>query len=62
MSREYGFVDYDGKRPDWGRHKIDFSVLPPSLTDLFRTRTALEVEWLTTVAARTRKFRAKIPS
>ena len=62
MSREYGFVDYDGKRPDWGRHKIDFSVLPPALTNLFRTRTALEVEWLTTVAARTRRFRAKIPS
>jgi NAD(P)-dependent dehydrogenase (short-subunit alcohol dehydrogenase family) len=62
MSREYGFVDYDGKRPDWGRHKIDFSVLPSSLTNLFRTRTALEVAWLTTVAARTRKFRAKIPS
>jgi len=62
MSREYGFVDYDGTRPDWGRHKIDFSVLPPSLTDLFRTRTALEVAWLTTVASRTREFRAKIPS
>jgi len=62
LSRVYGFVDYDGRRPDWGRHTIDFSVLPPSLTDLFRTRTRLEVEWLTTVTARTRKFRAKIPS
>jgi len=62
LSREYGFVDYDGRRPDWGRHKIDFSVLPRTLTDLFRTRTRLEVEWLSTVAARTRKFMTKIPS
>src|SRR4029077_2632765 len=25
LTREYGFTDYDGRRPDWGRHKIDFS-------------------------------------
>ncbi len=25
LAREYGFTDYDGRRPDWGRHKIDFS-------------------------------------
>ena len=30
--------------------------------DLFRTGADLEVKWLTTLAARTRKFRAKIPS
>jgi hypothetical protein len=54
--------DYDGRRPDWGRHKIDFSVLPPALIDLFRTGTNLEIKWLTTLAARTRKFRTKIPS
>src|SRR5207244_1358603 len=29
LAREYGFTDYDGRRPDWGRHTIDFSVLPP---------------------------------
>jgi NAD(P)-dependent dehydrogenase (short-subunit alcohol dehydrogenase family) len=62
LSREYRFTDYDGRRPDWGRHAIDFSGLPPDWVDLFRTGTALEIKWLTTLAARTRKFRAKIPS
>jgi NAD(P)-dependent dehydrogenase (short-subunit alcohol dehydrogenase family) len=62
LARDYGFADYDGRRPDWGRHKIDFSVLPPAWIDLFRTGADLQVKWLTTLAARTRKFRAKIPS
>ena len=62
LARDYGFTDYDGRRPDWGRHKIDFSVLPPTWIDLFRTGADLEVKWLTTLAARTKKFRAKIPS
>jgi NAD(P)-dependent dehydrogenase (short-subunit alcohol dehydrogenase family) len=62
LARAYGFTDYDGRRPDWGRHKIDFSVLPPDWTDLFRTSAALEVKWLTTLTARTKQFKAKIPS
>ena len=62
LGRDYGLSDYDGRRPDWGRHKIDFSVLPPAWIDLFRTAADLEIDWLTTLAARTRKFRAKIPS
>jgi NAD(P)-dependent dehydrogenase (short-subunit alcohol dehydrogenase family) len=62
LARAYGFTDYDGRRPDWGRHKIDFSVLPPEWIDLFRTGTDLEIRWLTTLAARARKFRAKVPS
>jgi NAD(P)-dependent dehydrogenase (short-subunit alcohol dehydrogenase family) len=61
LARDYGVSDYDGRRPDWGRHKIDFSVLPPAWTDLFRTSVSLELAWLTTVATRTRKFRAKLP-
>jgi hypothetical protein len=62
LARDYGFTDYDGRRPDWGRHNIDFSVLPPALIDLFRTATDLEIRWLTTLAARTKKFRTKLPS
>lgn len=61
LARDYGFTDYDGRRPDWGRHKIDFSVLPPAWIDLFRTGADLETRWLTTLAARARKFRAKVP-
>ena len=62
LAREYGFTDYDGRRPDWGRHTIDFSGLPPEWIDLFRTGTDLEIRWLTTLAARARKFRTKVPS
>jgi hypothetical protein len=62
LAREYGFTDYDGRRPDWGRHTIDFSVLRPEWIDLFRTGTDLEIQWLKTLAARARKFRAKVPS
>jgi len=62
LAREYRFTDYDGRRPDWGRHAIDFSVLPPEWIELFRTGTNLEIRWLTTLAARARKFRAKVPS
>jgi len=61
LGRDYGVVDYDGRRPDWSRHKIDFSVLPTTWTDIFRTGTDLEIKWLTTLAARTRRFKAKIP-
>jgi len=61
LSRDYKFTDYDGRRPDWGKLAIDFSVLPPSLMDLFRTGTRLQLEWLTTVEKRTREFLAKIP-
>jgi hypothetical protein len=62
LGREYGITDYDGRRPDWSRHKIDFSTLPPAWIDLFRTGSDLGIKWLTTLAARTRKFRAKIPA
>jgi NAD(P)-dependent dehydrogenase (short-subunit alcohol dehydrogenase family) len=62
LAREYGFTDYDGRRPDWGRHKIDFSVLPPAWVEWFRTGTDLEVRWLTALASRAKKFRAKVPS
>jgi NAD(P)-dependent dehydrogenase (short-subunit alcohol dehydrogenase family) len=60
LARDYGFTDYDGRRPDWGRHQIDFSTLPPEWLELFRTGTDLEIKWLTTLAARARKFRAKM--
>jgi NAD(P)-dependent dehydrogenase (short-subunit alcohol dehydrogenase family) len=62
LAREYGFTDYDGRRPDWGRHAIDFTTLPPEWVDLFRTATDLEIDWLTTLAARSKKFRTKIPA
>jgi NAD(P)-dependent dehydrogenase (short-subunit alcohol dehydrogenase family) len=61
LARDYALTDYDGRRPDWGRHKIDWSVLPPEWVDLFRTGAGLEHKWLTLLAARTRTFKRKIP-
>src|SRR5437762_4333819 len=61
LSRQYRFTDYDGRRPDWGRLAIDFSVLPPPLVDLFRTGIELQLRWLTTLTRRTRTFRGKLP-
>ena len=62
LGRHYQLTDYDGRRPDWGRHAIDFSVLPPEWIDLFRRGTDLEIRWLSTLAARSKKFKKKIPS
>src|SRR5262249_39810933 len=62
LARDYRIRDYDGRRPDWGRHTLDSSVLPPAWIDLFRTMAELESRWLSTLAARTRRFRMKIPS
>jgi len=61
LSREYQFTDYDGRRPDWGQHTIEWSVLPPPLIDVFRTGARLQLEWLETLTERTRKFLAAIP-
>jgi NAD(P)-dependent dehydrogenase (short-subunit alcohol dehydrogenase family) len=61
LGRHYKFTDYDGRRPDWGSLAIDFSVLPPSFVDMFRTGTKLQLEWLNAVGKRTRQFLAKIP-
>jgi len=60
LARDYGVSDYDGRRPDWGRHAIDFSTLPSEWIELFRRGADLEINWLTTLADRTRQFRAKI--
>jgi NAD(P)-dependent dehydrogenase (short-subunit alcohol dehydrogenase family) len=61
LARDYGFTDYDGRRPDWGRHAIDFSRLPPTFLDYFRTGTDLQIKWLTMLLERAKQFRAKIP-
>ena len=61
LGRDYKLSDYDGRRPDWGRHKIDFSTLPPEWVDLFRRGTDLEIKWLSTLAARTKGFKKKFP-
>jgi len=61
LGRDYRVKDIDGRRPDWGALKIDFSVLPPFLVELMRTGAQIDVEWLTALAKRTKQFLAKIP-
>ena len=60
VGREYGLTDYDGRRPDWGRHDIDFSVLPAKLLELFRTMTRLQLQFLETMVHRTSNFLQKM--
>jgi NAD(P)-dependent dehydrogenase (short-subunit alcohol dehydrogenase family) len=61
LARAYGFKDADGRRPDWGAVKIDFSVLPPSLVDLMRTGSQIQLEWLGALSKRTKQFLAQLP-
>jgi NAD(P)-dependent dehydrogenase (short-subunit alcohol dehydrogenase family) len=61
LARDYDFTDYDGRRPDWGEHAIDFSMFPPPFVDYLRTGADLQIKWLTTLLTRAKQFRAKIP-
>lgn len=56
LSRKYGFTDEDGRRPDWGALKIDYSQLPGSMIDMFRDGTELQLEWLNALLLRTKRF------
>jgi NAD(P)-dependent dehydrogenase (short-subunit alcohol dehydrogenase family) len=60
-AREYGFADYDGRRPDWGRLAVDFTTLPAEMVDVLRTSTEMQLRWLEKVLTRTREWYAKFP-
>ena len=63
LSREYGFTDVDGRRPDWGALKtIDFSMLPPSFLEMFRTGLELQSAWLARLEARTGRMLKQLPA
>jgi NAD(P)-dependent dehydrogenase (short-subunit alcohol dehydrogenase family) len=61
LGREYGFVDGDGRRPDWGAVEIDFSKHPPSLVELMRTGSDIQGEWLKRLSKRNARFAAQLP-
>lgn len=61
LAREYGFCDDDGRRPDWGAHAIDWSVMPRDFVEEFRTGARVQLAWLEALASRTREFAAKLP-
>lgn len=62
LSRAYKFTDYDGRRPDWGKLKIDFSGMPPEFLTYFRTGGTLTLEWLERATSRLKSFGKQLPS
>jgi NAD(P)-dependent dehydrogenase (short-subunit alcohol dehydrogenase family) len=62
LSRDYGFTDADGRRPDWGaKAQLDFSMFPPAFLDVYRTGLALQRDWLNRLAARTENALRQLP-
>jgi NAD(P)-dependent dehydrogenase (short-subunit alcohol dehydrogenase family) len=62
LARDYGFTDADGRRPDWGRHAIDFDGLPAWLVAEMRTGCELQLEWLARVRRRTAGLLRRMPA
>ena len=61
LAHDYGVTDVDGSRPDWGAHTIDWTGFPPDFLAYFRNGSAMQLQWLTTLTERTRKFSTQIP-
>ena len=61
LAREYGFTDVDRRRPDWGRHRIDWSEFPEDFLEYFRAGGDIQTKWLATLSKRTKTFAAKVP-
>jgi NAD(P)-dependent dehydrogenase (short-subunit alcohol dehydrogenase family) len=62
LSHDYGFTDADGSRPDWGgKETIDFSMLPASFLQMFRTGLAMQLEWLNRLRDRTVRMQRQLP-
>jgi NAD(P)-dependent dehydrogenase (short-subunit alcohol dehydrogenase family) len=61
LGREYGFTDADGRRPDWGAVKIDFSRHPRQFLELLRTGAEIQVRWLAEITRRTERFLTQLP-
>jgi NAD(P)-dependent dehydrogenase (short-subunit alcohol dehydrogenase family) len=61
LGREYRFTDVDGRRPDWGESVLDFSKHPKELMELLRNGSEIQVQWLSEVRQRTKKFLTKLP-
>jgi hypothetical protein len=62
LARDYGFTDADGRRPDWGRHDIDFGDHPSGLLEYIRTGCELQRDWLANVSRHTRSLLKQLPA
>jgi NAD(P)-dependent dehydrogenase (short-subunit alcohol dehydrogenase family) len=61
LGREYRFTDADGRRPDWGAGKIDFSKHPEQLLQLMRTGAEIQLQWLSALRRKTKHFLTQLP-
>jgi len=61
LSRKYRFTDSDGRRPDWGATRIDFSKHPQELLQLLRTGSEIQLHWLRELTRNTKYFLAQLP-
>ena len=61
IGREYGLTDVDGRRPDWGKLKIDYSGLPKYVMEAIQHGVDVQEPWLKVLHNRTRKYRASLP-
>ncbi len=62
LARHYRFTDADGRRPNWGSLRIDFSRHPESLLAYFRDGSEVQIEWLSSLLKRTRRFQSQLPA
>ncbi len=60
LGRKYDLTDADGSRPDWGAVHLDYSQLPPPLTEAFRDAAQVQTEWLRVLLERTEHFRNSV--
>jgi NAD(P)-dependent dehydrogenase (short-subunit alcohol dehydrogenase family) len=61
LGREYRFTDADGRRPDWGAVKVDFSKHPEQLLQRLRIGSEMQFRWLSELRRRTKHFRTQLP-
>jgi NAD(P)-dependent dehydrogenase (short-subunit alcohol dehydrogenase family) len=60
LSREYGFTDADGRRPDWGALDVDYSQMPASLLQEIADTAEMQSAWLKILLQRTERFQASL--
>lgn len=56
VARRYGVVDIDGRRPDWGKLDVDYSMHPAVLMEAIRDAALVQSMWLKTLSRRTDHF------
>jgi NAD(P)-dependent dehydrogenase (short-subunit alcohol dehydrogenase family) len=61
VGRKYRLTDADGSRPDWGNVKLDFSKHPGQLLQLMMTGAEIQLQWLSDLTKRTKRFQARLP-